>query len=580
MRSLSAVGVLVLLWINPVVAQDINKSTLQFAPKDSVTVFQLPQARVAVEKVLGYVNQLELTKFDEVKELLSSTPYQRFYRLINHLEAVYARPWQKLLGDLTDQGITLALVPVSSEKDPQVMGVVQASDADLMKRAFEAVLAVVKEEAQNNETPQAVKQKEHRGVMVHSVGDKFFIAQHQAHLFAATHVSLITHAIEQLKDKNKPSVLEHPRFVIGECPKSSDVMGWGWVDVKHFKSKAESAVEQFKLPANDLIPQLLFGGLFDTIIRSDYAWITLRFDTQGPRLEVTSPMGRAQGQEGAKLLHMHDPAKGGTLPLLNPQGTLYSTSFYWNLADAWKDRYKLFKEGALKDFEEGDKAVKPFLAGNSLSKLFEHLGGRHRFVIAQQRNTGYTIKPKSPLPAFGLVLECSNPDQFEKLVNLPLRGAGLVFSAAVSLKYFDEKLEGTRISGYRFNEVAKNKAYEQAYYFNFSPSFTRVGNYFVLSSTQELCRDLVTELKKEPAKVVYETTDMRQQFSWTALGAALAAERARVATELTLRHGGSPERIDEQLEQLLKLLDKLGSVELNISHSPGFKLEFKAVYAK
>ena len=33
--------------------------------------------------------------------------------------------------------------------------------------------------------------------------------------------------------------------------------------------------------------------------------------------------------------------------------------------------------------------------------------------------------------------------------------------------------------------------------FNFTPSFTRVGNQFVVASTVELCRDLVDELQKE-----------------------------------------------------------------------------------
>ncbi|HMO37700.1 MAG TPA: hypothetical protein PKA06_16790, partial [Gemmatales bacterium] len=296
--------------------------------------------------------------------------------------------------------------------------------------------------------------------------------------------------------------------------------------------------------------------------------------------ELSSPAGRSMAQEGARLLHMHDPAQGGTLPLLFPQGTLYSTSFYWNLGDAWKQREKLFQEGAIKDFEEGDKAVRPFLAGNSLSRLFELLGARHRFVATRQRSTGYSIKAKSTLPGMGLVLECREAEQFEKLLNLPLRGAGLLFYAAVQLRYFEEQHEGHKITGYRFAEVEKNKAYQQGYYFNFSPCFVRVGKYFVLSSTQELCRDLVTELKKEPEQPVYEPADMRQQFSWSALGTAMAAERPLVITELTLRHGGSPERIEEQMNQLLHLLHKLGTVELNIHHSPAFKLEMVTNYSR
>lgn len=556
-----------------------NSDILQLVPSNAVAIFQLPNPRTTVERMLAYIHQLELTRFDEVQELLQSTPYQRFTHFIQFLEEQYARPWPKLLDDISGKGIALALTPVAGSKDMQVLGIIQAQQSDILKQAYRAALEVMKQEAEQNDQPTPFKQKLYRNIQVTSVGDKFFLAQQQSHVFLSSNIGLITGALDQLLDHNQLSILQHSRFITSERPASSDVMAWGWVDLSHFKAMAKDQIEQFKLPTNDLLPHLVFGGLIDAVIRSDHAWFSLNYTTHGPVLQLTTPQGRSVSQEGARVLHMHDPAKESILPLLSPPGTLFSSSFYWNLAGLWNDRTKVFKEGALKDFESGSKTIKPFLAGNSLSELLNTLGTRHRIVVSKQRDTGYTIKPKSTLPAFAMVVECKNPEQFNKMIALPLRTAGLLFSAQVSMKLFEEEFGQSKIIGYRFTDNAKNKHYDQGFLFNYSPSFARSGNFFIISSTRELCRDLITELAKpEATSSASDSADVRHRFSWAALGQALASERPRLATELTLRYGGSTDRIDQQISALLKLLDRLGTLDMSIDHSAGFRLEVRANY--
>ncbi|MFT3882244.1 MAG: hypothetical protein QM703_21660 [Gemmatales bacterium] len=359
----------------------------------------------------------------------------------------------------------------------------------------------------------------------------------------------------------------------------ADLLAWGWVDVNHFKEQAKDDIEKFKLPTNDLIPHLLFGGLLDAILRSDHAWLAIRSGVHGPSVELTSPIGRSKSQEGARLLHMHDPDKESLLPLLNPPGTLASASFYWNLSSLWQQRDKYYKEGALKEFEEADKSVKPFLAGNSLGSLLNTLGARHRIVVASQRESGYKSKPKTVYPAFAFVAECNNPDQFSKIIAVPLRTAGFFLSTQVTMKLIDETYHGSKITSYRFAENEKNHGYDQGTLFNYSPSFARIGNFFVISSTVELCKDLIDELQHPTsASSTVDHADFRQRFSWSALSQAVAAERPLLASILTLRHGGAVERVDEQINALLKLLDRLGTLDLTIHHSPEFKLELRANY--
>jgi len=553
---------------------------LRLVPQNAIALFQCSQPKKAVDEILSYVDRLELTKFDEVKELLNSTPYQRFARYLQYLEKEYDRPWGKLLDDLTGHGLVVAVIqPDEPKKQPQVLGIVEAKDPDLLRRAYVAALEFIKQEAQNADSPAAATTSKYRTVSVTSLGDQFCLAQHGTTLLLATSARVMTKAIDQLFDNRAVSIHQHLRFVQSERPHSADLLAWGWVDVSYFKDQAKDDIEKFKLPTNDLLPHLLFGGLLDAVIRSDHAWIAVRSDANGPAIELTSPAGRAKSQEGARLLHMHDPEKEPLLPLLNPPGTLASTSFYWNLSSLWQQRDKYYKEGALKEFDEADKQVKPFLAGNSLSSLMNTLGARHRIVIARQRQSGYKAKPKTAYPAFAFVAECTNPEQFSKIIAVPLRTAGFFFSTQVNMKLFDETYHNSKITGYRFTENEKNHGYDQGGLFNYSPSFARVGNFFVISSTVELCKDLIDEIQlPTSAAGISDHADLRQRFSWSALSQAVAAERPLLVSLLTLRHGGAVERVDDQINALLKLLDRLGTLDLTIHHSPGFKLELRANY--
>ncbi|MFO0815456.1 MAG: hypothetical protein U0796_19745 [Gemmatales bacterium] len=569
----------ILLLACPVFAASASRQLdVKLYPKSTVAFVHVPQPTQSVKQLLTYIERLELTKFDEVQELLQSTPIQRFHRFVGFLEKTYSRKWDTLLNGLSGHGISLALVPVKEVKDPQLLLSTHAQDQELLKQIYLAALEVMKQEAKNGDQPVVWNQKPYREIQVTSLDNKFFIAHHRDRLIAATHHNVMIHALDQLLDQSQPSLADHPRFIQSECPNTSESMAWGWIDLNHFKSLDPAKVDELKLPANDLIPQLLFGGLFDAFIRSDHAWFHLENTPNGPRLALTAPQGRDAAQEGARLVHMHDARAQAMLPLLDPPGTLYSNSFYFDFATLWNERLKMFKEGAIKEIEEGDKKIKPFLVGNSLSTILSTLGSRHRVVIAKQRETGYSIKPKVAYPAFALILECRDADKFQKITAFPLRTAGLLFSANTPMKMTEELVHNTKIATYRFKEQAANTSYEGSALFNYSPSFTRVGNYFVLSSTQELCKDVVVSLQKEEKATSDDHADIRHRFSWVALGQALAAEKPRVLTELTLRHGGTSDRTEEQLQVLLKLLDKLGTLELSISHSPTFRLEVATQY--
>lgn len=574
--------VLYLALLFPVNFQQHNRQTadpLKYLPDDTVAVVQIPSPTRLIQQWQAYFDHLQLNRFEEVKELLQSTTATRFKRYLSYLETEYQQPWQQLLDQLTTQGITLALVPKEGSKQPDVMALSIAKDPAQLKKVTAGLLELIKENVLQPEQVFAIQQQKHRGATIHSIGNQFYLAIYEHCFLAGNGATLIKSTLDRMMDNQGKSLLDHPRFVWKEMPTSSKVTLWGWLDTAYYKRKAEAELEAFKLPANDVIPHLLLGGLLDTWVRSDHFWLSLTDTPQGPCLEIASPAGRSQSQPGARILHMHNPETEALLPLLHPPGTFYSNSFYFNFAGMWKERNTLFKEGALKDIEDGEKTIKPFLAGNTVGKILSTLGSRHRLVIAQQSKREYETKPRIVYPAAALVLECTDPEQFSKIIAVPLRTAGFLFSTQVSMKLNEENFMDTKIISYRFTENDKNKQYEQGVLFNTTPSFTRVGKYFILSSSRELCRNLVKELSARPDETSdKDHADIRHRFSWTALGQVLAADQPRIATELTLRHGGHADSVEAQITNLLALLNELGTVDLSISHSPIFRLQLQARY--
>src|SRR4029078_9809493 len=110
-------------------------------------------------------------------------------------------------------------------------------------------------------------------------------------------------------------------------------------------------------------------------------------------------------------LHLpKDPKVGGTLPLLEPKGVLFSHSFYLDLDTLYQKRDKIFPPDLAKGFSEGEKQVSRFLIGSSLPKFLSQTGLHYRLVATRPEGVAdYKTQPDQKLPAFAAVLSMRDP---------------------------------------------------------------------------------------------------------------------------------------------------------------------------
>jgi hypothetical protein len=180
-----------------------------------------------------------------------------------------------------------------------------------------------------------------------------------------------------------------------------------------------------------------------------------------------------------------------------PQGTLFSSSYYWDIAQFWNERVALFGQERAKNIEELDRNSGIALSSIGFSKLLTATGPYQRIVVVHQTKSGYKRQPKTHSPAAALVLELRKPEEFAKGLETILRLGGLTATAQIGMTMVEEKYKGCEIVGYRFDEKKEIREDVNDIRFNFSPCFTRAGNQYVFCSTIELCHELIDLLDKE-----------------------------------------------------------------------------------
>ncbi len=313
-----------------------------------------------------------------------------------------------------------------------------------------------------------------------------------------------------------------------------------------------------------MIQTIAYGAIVDALSRSSFVCAALCQDKDGLLLTARLPRGR-DGMGPVQAIFMPPEGKAGCRPPLAPKGVMYTESFYIDPAPFWTDRAKLFNAQTVKAIEESDKSSGRFLSGLRLSKLLTEAGPYHRIVVVDQESAGYKITPKTRIPAFAIATEMRDPQAFGDNIETVLRGAGVLALTQVKLKMSEEMYKGCNVVSYRFSEDSPLKIDVNDLRFNFTPSFTRVGNQFVVSSTAELCRSVIDELQKEQQGPKDPGAAPVRQSRLFADGAAdlVKSFEDTLVTQTILDQAVPPAEAQAQVKALVQFIRGLGEIDLD-----------------
>jgi hypothetical protein len=337
-----------------------------------------------------------------------------------------------------------------------------------------------------------------------------------------------------------------------------------WLNLDFLKKDPNAGAAFKKSPRDDPVQTILFGGYLDIVGRSPFLSAALMHEGDDFFVTVRLPKGR-NGMGADSLLHVPSAESSGCRPLLQPKGTLFSTSFYLDVSRIWQDRDKLFPDKVAKSIEKADKDTNPFLSGLRISKVLPQVGAYHRFVAVSQPASAYTSQGGVPIPAFALISELREPENFSKSMETTLRGAALLAGFKFKMKLVEEKVGTVNLVGYRFAEQQPSAADIDNKLLSFySPCFARVGDQFVWCSTLDLGRELIGILQEEKKS----STPNAVKSRLFATGAAdfLQTIEDQLVTQGVLDQALSVDKATAEVKAALALLRSIGPLDVDVRY--------------
>jgi hypothetical protein len=544
-----------------------SKDPLRFFSEQTDVVLKVEKPRALVEAVLKHDLAKDAQELQVVRELLDSANFRRFFRLVAHFEKELGAPWPELIDKIAGGGMAAGLRIVPEANAP-VLLVVQGTDEKAVARFFDLGLSVLDEERARQGAPTPLPRKTYAGADCVELDKDAFVARAGDALLFSNNNQTLKAGIDQGAAAGKDPKAPSAATVAGKQAPGilpPNPTAWLWVNLKRVKELPQLK-ELFETPRANFILTLAGAGYLDVARRSDFVAAGLYAEGGNFRLAVRMPAGRDGMAPDVELHLPRDPAIGGTLPLLEPKGVLFSHSFYFDFDTLYQKRDKIFPPDLVKGFAEGEKQISRFLIGSSLPKFLGQSGVFYRLVAAKPEPVpGYKAQPDQRLPAFAAVLSMRDP-AFAKMLTTIIKGGALAAGQAVSLEPWEEQIAGVAAFGYSFPENGKFPDDPLKLHFNYQPTFGPYKDQYILASNKGLFRELVGLLDKEDrSRPASQNMRLRAYAAGAGDYAAVGGDQSLAATIVAQAVKIGEAR--KQTEALFAFLQKLGTIGVETDYT-------------
>lgn len=530
---------------------------LRLIPAEVELVAAVPHPAKVLRLIEVHPIAKELTKNELFLSLYDSTKYHRLEQVIAHFEKKLGRTRHEILEQLSSGG---AFLGARLSKDPAVVVVVQAGDEELLKTFLAEAVSVVDQELDRQDSKDRYRKASHGKVPTLHLGKGLHFAQVGTFFLFGTDEKLFHKAIDLHHDKAAiPAESILTRLPRKERDKA--VLAWTWLDFESAQRNKEFA-DGLKAATTDGFLKLVAGGFLDVLQRTPHLDFELVQEGKDFRLRFGMGRGTKGMSEVARSFVATEEKR--LLPPLLPPRVLSSTTWTFDIGAMWKNKKAWLGEQVDKDLDKAEKDIKPFLGGVTLGELLHGLGWNQRIVTAEMGASPYKIKPTFPVTQFGVVFDLRD-ERSGQILEKAVRAGALAATFQFGMKMKDEEHHGQKLVAYYFNEDRKVPFDEGNIRFNFSPSFAKVGNRFILSSTSELAKDLIDCLAKE-GEPLPAGKSWRTDLFASGLASNLKTARQQLLTGAILDQGLSPVEAGKQIDDLIVLVRGLGTVRWEIHY--------------
>lgn len=539
---------------HPAVVTTAITHAAELLPANSFVFVQVADPGAFV--TLGQDERLwqELRQLDDVREGLESPQFQQFQLVISLLETRMGAKWAEVVGNVTGGGISLAAEPLQQS----VMVVVKAKQPDQLTKLHDEIVRLMDGGARNDGKPSQAKKMDFNGVAGWSFGPDEFHCISEGMLLISNKESALKGMVDRLQGKGLATTLaDSAEFKAAQTANQSrSLWGFGRVGALRILPQFNQALSG---QSSNPVAELLFGGVLDVLGQAEATTFSLNVADGNLQLRAALPF--AKSALTARRNWYFAEGADSTRPLLAPHGTIVSLSTYRNFSGFWLSRDDLFEETTLANLSQADTQLGTYFTGMEFGR--DVLGGFEpglRLVVARQTYAEGQPVPLAKFPAAAIVLEMKQADSFypqilaafQKTIGVVNIVGGMNGQPTLLLGMEDHS--GAQIWKGTYLADGNTDVNAAPVNYNLSPSCARIGNHFVISTTAELARDLVDELKAAPAAEQLTPDNMHLQANFDTLASVLEENKSAIVAQNMLQQAQTQAVAEDQFELLVRLL--------------------------
>jgi hypothetical protein len=554
-----------LLLSGPVPLQaDNTRPAAQLIPPDALVVVSLAQPKELVDLALSDPVAGAITKLPPVAKAMTQPGFQQSQRLVQYLEGKLGSDWRTLVHKLLGGEVSVALLPQKA-----YLLVLDVADARLLQEMHQVAVQIAEAQAMNQGRPSALTAGEVQGVKIwtaskghlaYAITDRRLVAGASPELVAAA-----------LNRKPDDSLAALPAYrAAGDAV--GQTTGTAWLNLARLRKLGVGGGKG--LEGVQPMAQLLAGGAVEAV--RDAQWIAARLRVAGAQLSLEAVFDiQPEAQAALSAYAWPVEANRGAAQNLTLPHQIAAASLYRDLQAFYRNKEKLFPErsGGLVFFEN---MMGIFFSGRDLAdEVLAEAEPQLRLVAAEQQYGA--AKPALQIPAFAVVFRVRHPEQFGEVMEAAWQKAiGLVNitrgQKAQPGLIIDRPIHhGTQFSMAYFPTMPGEGQQQAALRYNFRPALVRMGNHYVLSSTDGLARELIDALKAEgvrpPPAVAGASTLVDVDLA--AVAAVLAANRSVLVRQTMLDKAVAQEAAEGRIDMLLGLVQRLDHATFTLRRTPG-----------
>ncbi|QDU60115.1 hypothetical protein Pan216_09520 [Planctomycetes bacterium Pan216] len=483
------VGVLSFGSVRPSGADEHNAGVAARLPAGALATVEVEGLAAVVERLLASDYAADLQQRSLLAPLRKTEGYRRAIAAKRMVEYYYGMSLRDLSRDLFGGSIGVALYPPEDDEKPELLIVAHPSN----KKAFDEVLGRTRTLLVAVAADKMRESKLIDGTSLTAVDDKVYFGVREGWLVVATTERLAGQAVALLGgDGEVPSLAEDDAY-----RRVTKRLGRGGVIRGTVKRAFLEAASKGKFPPSrfdNALAALLFGGIFEMMGESSMLAWSLGVAENDVSLTLAIPGDVARLPE-RYAGYFADSNKDAAPGIPRIKGEIAGLTMYRDLASLYRGREELMEERILPNFDKFESGLGNLLPGKSFAEdVLPNLGKRFVILASTQSYEHLDGKPGVQLPAFALVADSSSPDASD-LYQLLFQTVVSIGNLTVGKRGGEpwimtgEQYEGVQISYCRF--LNRPAGEELPFINNFTPASALVKDRYIISSSLELCRQLV-----------------------------------------------------------------------------------------